>query len=1499
MFIIDDIIFWAFTAGTFLANVTAAAIMAGVSVLINMALAPSIRDPKKQPGVTPFGSQTTEGEGGAIQVAYGTNRVHANIVGHFTYLVPGTVCGASAVTRYILACFGEGPWSTPDDTTIRINGRPLSDLPGVDAIWRLGLVDQTAFDQWSPLRVEYHMGQACRYGQPVTQTLVRTGWDDLLVILYFPKGFVIYGTDGDTHGRTLNLRIEVGDAIADSWQTILEGEISGTQVEPAFISFWASGTYTGGAAFDVTPAMQPRVRVTRLDGDDINSRKISEFELWAIQVTKTVNQTHPGMVLLSLGLVPHEAISGGITELSVLSTGKVVVRNNGDFATSRYHSDAIRDMLTQPVIEGSGTPWSVTYYRGVAPAQIIAAGFTAQETLADTLVPSGWGTNVGMLRCDAVFSQSGSVHEAIGQVAASGRCGLRYQGRSFGLWLDSPRVPVGLLCDGTWERNSAELVPIEADQLASEASIRYREGESGDAERTILIIDHEMDTLTTVNLDLPAVRRMHEAARLGRRELARNRLVTETLTCRADIDAVVYEPGDVVLAQIDGWSLGGRLQAVAEWSVTVDRSVKDRVTGDDKIVAQARDAVTGVQSLHYRTVASVSVDGKTLTTSSEWSAVDGVSTAVPAAGDPFLFGPADLLDTDQFELIRAAMDEHGHFALECLRYAPTLDDLDALAPDVTVPLVGGDKNHQYGGVMRRDLPGAVLTRLPGRGDVRFEWGRYTFTSNSPVAGSIAWATDTDEAGDDAGYVRCGDNFYQPADGSTALPYVYWKASAPTVFSVTDDPMALLGNYIIAKNDGGTALTGFAWIPLTPFSALWNLVTGSGKPEDNADVTADHAADISGSGATPPADPQAGWTWRNTNWCGIDCVAQWRMNDNAANTFVKDASANGNHGTAQRNTSLLATTGKFLGGLAFNGSTDLITVPSSASLNFGVTDFSGWLWFKTAYTAAAQILLCKFTGAIGWEFHIEADGKLALTLGDSVGASTLTVTPLASIRDGAWHFVGFSVHRDGSTYIYVDGTMLGPLDFTARSGTVSTAVDLIIGRYGPSAAYPFNGVLDNAALYCRRLTSDDFDACYDAGTSTEEIHLGSTRAWMRYDGTYWLLSDSDSPTIPRHADEIAESDTRKWGKVATRQIFYQGSAPASGMVTDDLWIDSDDDYIYRWDGDSWEQVQDADIAQALSEAATAQSTADGKIVTFVQDSAPTAEGIGDIWFDSNDNHKPYRWDGDSWEPTPYDVATWSKIVGDGKPDDNADVTADNIAAGITGQGDLASLDTVGTQVIDQDSVTSSFLSESSNSHGVPCSPTTAPFSHGGIAVVGGAYWWVAEGGCAYITCEIDSYNALPSDAQGSLFMFREEADGPTINIANVVVSGTDPIRVQTSTAHGLSTGDYIYIDDVGGTIGLNGWIYEITVVDDDEFDLNYTNSSVYTAYTSGGTITPRELLCVRTVQFLAGKRAIFFISFLDPDIVGEEWNGHVVALRQEGDGNVGTDFESTIITVFKR
>lgn len=115
---------------------------------------------------------------------------------------------------------------------------------------------------------------------------------------------------------------------------------------------------------------------------------------------------------------------------------------------------------------------------------------------------------------------------------------------------------------------------------------------------------------------------------------------------------------------------------------------------------------------------------------------------------------------------------------------------------------------------------------------------------------------------------------------------------------------------------------------------------------------------------------------------------------------------------------------------------------------------------------------------------------------------------------------------------------------------------------------------------------------------------------------------NNPFILGIADAQATAD----GKIDT---FYQTTMPVGASIGD-LWFDTDDsNKLYRHDGTTFILARDAGIANAITAAAGAQATADGKVTTFYQASAPTAEGIGDLWVETDAQNALWRWSGSAW------------------------------------------------------------------------------------------------------------------------------------------------------------------------------------------------------------------------------------------------------------------------------
>lgn len=232
---------------------------------------------------------------------------------------------------------------------------------------------------------------------------------------------------------------------------------------------------------------------------------------------------------------------------------------------------------------------------------------------------------------------------------------------------------------------------------------------------------------------------------------------------------------------------------------------------------------------------------------------------------------------------------------------------------------------------------------------------------------------------------------------------------------------------------------------------------------------------------------------------------------------------------------------------------------------------------------------------------------------------------------------------GDVAIYVsnqDALLQGNINTvsTALSNLENTVVDLTSGvsdiyLQATAPVAGVGGVPDPIPDFSRWYDTDDNNAPYywtgSAWASLEDPRIGANAS------SIVNLTASLSSTNTN----VAANTTLAQGKI---QSYFQDAEPTGGTyVTGDLWFDTNDkNKAYRWSGSAWQSIRDTDIDAAVTAASTAQSTADGKIVTFYQDAEPAAgsSSLGDLWIDTNDDNKLYRYNQTGTNP---DTFAWQE------------------------------------------------------------------------------------------------------------------------------------------------------------------------------------------------------------------------------------------------------------------
>lgn len=217
--------------------------------------------------------------------------------------------------------------------------------------------------------------------------------------------------------------------------------------------------------------------------------------------------------------------------------------------------------------------------------------------------------------------------------------------------------------------------------------------------------------------------------------------------------------------------------------------------------------------------------------------------------------------------------------------------------------------------------------------------------------------------------------------------------------------------------------------------------------------------------------------------------------------------------------------------------------------------------------------------------------------------TPSVTPMIGALYAKWTAI---TNADPVSYDVHIGTTTG---FTVSSSTLVTSVDATTALIKTDASG--NALLANTNYYFRIVARDrDGSAAAGATSAVAQIALVTTA-----DITDGTITTTDVGFTAR--------------QIGAPTTYVQSTTP-TGALAGDLWIDtSNQNVLKRFDGTTWTSYRDASINTAQSTANTALTTAQGKILTFIQSATPTASEAGDLWVDTGNGNLLKRWSGTAW------------------------------------------------------------------------------------------------------------------------------------------------------------------------------------------------------------------------------------------------------------------------------
>ena len=425
----------------------------------------------------------------------------------------------------------------------------------------------------------------------------------------------------------------------------------------------------------------------------------------------------------------------------------------------------------------------------------------------------------------------------------------------------------------------------------------------------------------------------------------------------------------------------------------------------------------------------------------------------------------------------------------------------------------------------------------------------------------------------------------------------------------------------------------------------------------------------------------------------------------------------------------------------------------------------------------------------------------------------------------------------------------------------------------------DAVTANEAEFGVTVVSATDPAIVKEGTTVIDPGSGATKVYSTDINNFVTLTDAA-------AQAAAE------GKSST---FYQDGEPTGGTyLTGDMWFDTNDnDKLYVWSGTAWVLAQDS---------AAAQAAADSKSAVYYQDNQPagTAYEVGDIWIDTNDNDKLYAWDGTAWVLS-QDSAS-AQATADGKA--KTYVQNDEPTGGAYNAGDLW-IDTndgnklyrySGTAWVSAQDTAISTAQSTANGKNKVFYSTSAP---GSTANTAGDIWWQYSSGIVvgqFVGAGGTSWTSAPI---GNAVIANLDAGKITTGYLDVAGS----VRVTTSaTASGVGGNTARIEINSSGFFAYNGSAATVSITNTGTaaFTGTITGSSfTSTYYASGRGVAITSSGGRDNIDFTFGGVSVADITVVSGGLIVTGPGGSSITMPTNGSISLASSGNTVVLSTFAR
>ncbi len=298
------------------------------------------------------------------------------------------------------------------------------------------------------------------------------------------------------------------------------------------------------------------------------------------------------------------------------------------------------------------------------------------------------------------------------------------------------------------------------------------------------------------------------------------------------------------------------------------------------------------------------------------------------------------------------------------------------------------------------------------------------------------------------------------------------------------------------------------------------------------------------------------------------VGYWKMDEgswNGTSGEVKDASGNGDNGTASGGSSATTTTGKYGKAGSFDGSDDYVNITDNSLLDV-VTPITISAWVNPTNLSAARGVVSKgatnCTDSCPYDLYIDTGGAINATRANS-SPSYYWTKSTGTISAGVWSYI--TVVDTGSAIVYyINGVLTGTtVNLGSYLTATATSSDTRIGQRADGGTKML-GKIDDLKIYNYARTGGQIIEDMNAGHPAPGSPVGTALGKWRFDEGYGTVAHNEGSQGSALDGTLAASPTwnqaGKFGKALNVGTGYvtlptqalSGSTTWTGWVNASTW-----------------------------------------------------------------------------------------------------------------------------------------------------------------------------------------------------------------------------------------------------------------------------------------------------------------------------------------------------------